>query len=178
MSMSRKILPLCTAKRLASLWLIFAAAFAFAATDNANDAPRAEGTWQGTLELRGQRLRLIAHIHRGPDGLTGTLDSIDQRATGLPLDAVTLTEDVLSFQITQIGARYAGNFYGDDTIRGVWSQGPDSLPLILRRDGRDEAFQTARAASIAEYEKLEETFNPAALRIIGDWVLERARAHR
>src|SRR5262245_49465245 len=92
------------------------AAPAMAASEE-NDAPRAEGTWQGALELSGQRLRLVVHIHRGPDGaLAGTLDSIDQRATGVPLDAINLTEDVLSFQITQIGGRFAGNFHGDDTI--------------------------------------------------------------
>lgn len=122
----------------ALLWLVLCLGAGFAvaaAAEDANDAPRAEGTWQGTLEFSGQRLRLAAHIRRGAGGmLTGTLDSIDQRATGLPLDAVNVTEDVLSFQVTQIGARYAGNFYGADTIRGVWSQGLNSVPLILQRD--------------------------------------------
>jgi hypothetical protein len=120
------------------LWLVllFGPGFTMAAAaEDPNDAPRAEGTWQGTLEFSGQRLRMAVRIHRGAGGvLTGTLDSIDQRATGLPLDAVSLTEDVLSFQVTQIGARYAGNFYGADTIRGVWTQGLNSVPLILQRD--------------------------------------------
>jgi hypothetical protein len=117
-----------------ALVLLVSSVHAFAAANDATDAPRAEGTWQGVLELSGQRLPLLVHIHRGADGvLVGTLDSIDQHVTAMPLDAISVTEDVLSFQVTQIGARYAGNFYGDDTIRGIWSQGPNSLPLILRR---------------------------------------------
>jgi hypothetical protein len=120
---------------LALAWLTGGAPAFAAAADDAKDAPHAEGIWQGTLEFSGQRLRLVVRIRRGPgDTLSGTLDSIDQRATGLPLDAITVTEDVLSFQVTQIDGRYAGNFDGNDTIRGIWSQGVNSLPLILRRN--------------------------------------------
>lgn len=130
--MSRPIPSLLRATLLALAWLVVAGGTAAAADA---DTPRAEGTWQGTLEFSGQRLRLVAHIRRGADGmLTGTLDSIDQRATGLPLDAISLVEDVLSFQIAQIGARYAGNLYGEDSIHGVWTQGLNSLPLVLTRD--------------------------------------------
>jgi hypothetical protein len=141
--MSRPIPSLLRATLLALAWLV-AMDCAVAAEDA--DAPRAEGTWQGTLEFPGQRLRLVAHLRRAPDGtLIGTLDSIDQRATGLPLDAVSLIEDVLSFQIAQIGARYAGNFYGEDSIHGVWTQGLNSVPLVLTREAAAHAGQRAGA---------------------------------
>ena len=46
-----------------------------------------------------------------------------------------MIEDVLSFQIPQSGARYAGNFSTDgDVIRGNWSVDDASTPLILQRD--------------------------------------------
>jgi hypothetical protein len=134
--MSRK-----TSSPLNKLWALALVALALlpgtrpsvAAPD---DAPHAVGTWQGVLEAGTQRLRLVVRIRRDASGaLTDTLDSIDQGARGLPLDAITLVEDVLSFQLIQLGGRYAGNFYGNDTIRGIWSQGQNSLPLILRRDG-------------------------------------------
>jgi hypothetical protein len=174
--MSRKTHPLFTAPLLAPLWLFLAGASIVAvAAEDVNDAPRAEGTWQGALELGGQRLRLIAHIRRGPDGLTGTLDSIDQQATGLPLDAVSLTEDVLSFQITQIGARYAGNFYGNDTIRGVWSQGLNSLPLILRRNDEVPSARRSQEPVLPLPYVEQQDACDSALRIIGDCVLERAQ---
>lgn len=127
------------AKMLVALASLVAGVYVFAAADDARDAPRAEGIWQGSLELAGQRLRLVVHMRRGPgDVLVGTLDSLDQRVVGLPLGAISLTEDVLSFQVSQIGARYAGNFNGDDTIRGVWSQGPNAISLILRRTANHE----------------------------------------
>lgn len=34
-------------------------------------------------------------------------------------------------------------------------------------------FQTSKTGSPTEYGKIEETFNPAALKVIGDWILER-----
>ena len=34
-------------------------------------------------------------------------------------------------------------------------------------------FQTARTGNVAEYAQIEETFNPAALALIGDWITER-----
>lgn len=138
--MSRKIsspLKKLWAGALVALALLPGAqpSIAAAAAATVDDEPHAVGTWQGVLEAGTQRLRLVVRIRRDASGaLTGTLDSIDQGARGLPLDAITLVEDVLSFQLTQLGGRYAGNFYGNDTIRGVWSQGQNLLPLILRRD--------------------------------------------
>lgn len=143
MSLTKHRLLAATPLALALLMVSLPASAA--AADEKTDVPRAEGIWQGVLESSGQRLRLVVHIRRGPDAmLAGTLDSIDQRAMGLPLGAINVTEDVLSFQVAQIGARYAGNFYGNDTIRGIWSQGLNSLPLVLRRG--DDVPATGRAA--------------------------------
>ena len=36
-------------------------------------------------------------------------------------------------------------------------------------------FQTAKTGSPSEYENIEETFAPAALKIIGDWILEQTK---
>ncbi len=64
----------------------------------------------------------------------------------------------------------------------------ENMPLVeqaLRRAGNDEAvlrvlpglnhlFQTSSTGSVAEYAQVEETFSPAALTAIGDWIAERA----
>jgi len=48
-------------------------------------APGFEGIWQGTLAAGPAKLRLALHISRSPDGrLSGSMDSIDQGAKGLP----------------------------------------------------------------------------------------------
>ncbi len=41
--------------------------------------------------------------------------------------------------------------------------------------GLNHLFQTARTGSPAEYAQIEETFAPAALQQIGDWISQQAR---
>ena len=47
---------------------------------------------------------------------------------------------------------------------------PDYQCLELA--GLNHLFQTCQTGSPAEYRKIEETFSPVALKIIGDWILE------
>jgi hypothetical protein len=42
--------------------------------------------------------------------------------------------------------------------------------------GLNHLFQTCQTGMITEYSQIEETFAPAALQIIGDWVDRRCRA--
>ena len=41
--------------------------------------------------------------------------------------------------------------------------------------GLNHLFQTANTGSVTEYAQIEETFSPAALTVIGDWIAERDR---
>ncbi|MGY2133738.1 alpha/beta hydrolase family protein [Hymenobacter sp. HD11105] len=41
--------------------------------------------------------------------------------------------------------------------------------------GLNHLFQTAATGAVTEYDQIEETFSPTALRAIGDWVLARAK---
>ncbi len=36
-------------------------------------------------------------------------------------------------------------------------------------------FQTSRTGAVSEYARIEETFSPAALKVIGDWIVQRTR---
>jgi len=63
----------------------------------------------------------------------------------------------------------------------------ENMPLVekaLKKAGNKEAvlkvlpglnhlFQTANTGSVSEYAQIEETFSPAALTVIGDWIAER-----
>jgi uncharacterized protein len=42
--------------------------------------------------------------------------------------------------------------------------------------GLNHLFQTCKTGSVAEYTEIEETFAPAALKVIGDWVVEQSSA--
>src|SRR3954464_5091846 len=64
-------------------------------------APRGiEGFWQGTLDTGAVPLRLVFRIEKKPDGsMTGTLDSIDQGAKGIPLSEVTLKDGAVRLEV-------------------------------------------------------------------------------
>jgi dipeptidyl aminopeptidase/acylaminoacyl peptidase len=44
---------------------------------------------------------------------------------------------------------------------------------IMHLPGLNHLFQTSETGSPNEYGKIEETFSPAVLKIIGDWILKR-----
>jgi uncharacterized protein len=95
-----------------------------------------EGTWSGALEVNGGiKLRLAFNVTRGADGaLAATLDSIDQGAKGIPVDAVTETDGKVRFELNRIGGVFEGAMDATKTrIDGAWSQGGASLPLALAR---------------------------------------------
>ena len=72
-------------------------------------AQEAIGDWQGTLDAGGQKLRLVFHVAQGPDGkLTGTIDSLDQGAFGIPLGDVVLESDRLTIAVPPVSGSYAG----------------------------------------------------------------------
>lgn len=93
------------------------------------------GTWQGTLEAGAARLRVVLHVERGEDGAyAGTLDSIDQGATGLELADIRLEGREVSFALPAARASYRGTLAEDGaSIAGTWSQGGMELPLAFER---------------------------------------------
>ena len=42
--------------------------------------------------------------------------------------------------------------------------------------GLNHLFQTCKTGSVSEYGVIEETLAPAALKVIGDWVIEQAKS--
>jgi uncharacterized protein len=97
-------------------------------------AQRAAGTWRGGLDVGGgNTLQLVVHLERRDGAFVGTMDSPDQGATGIPVEAVAPTEQGLAFEVSKIGGRYRGEWTDDGALRGTWSQGPSSLPLDLSK---------------------------------------------
>ncbi|WP_022834893.1 alpha/beta hydrolase family protein [Salisaeta longa] len=93
------------------------------------------GTWMGRLSLQGTSLRVVFHLRPAAgDSLTGTMDSPDQGATGIPLTDVARQSDTLRVAVGSIAGRFEG-VIGDSlrVIRGRWAQGGLQLPLVLRR---------------------------------------------
>jgi uncharacterized protein len=101
-----------------------------------------DGDWKGTLEAGGAKLRLVFHIKNTKDGLTATLDSLDQGAMGIPVSTVTRDGATLKIVLKAIDGGFAGKISADlKTIDGTWTQRGNSLPLVLTLGkGKDAAM--------------------------------------
>lgn len=100
-----------------------------------SDTSRFVGDWLGTLTIGGTDLRVVFHLRRGSSGgLTGTMDSPDQGAAGIPVGPIDIEADTLRLKVSSIAGAYAG-VYSDSTggLDGVWVQGGRRVPLALER---------------------------------------------
>lgn len=121
-----------TVSRLGHLLLALLIASTLAA--QRAEQPSVVGSWEGTLETPGGNLRLRLHATQDASGKLGAkLDSVDQGATGIPVDVITFEEGVVKWSITRLGASYEGKLAaGGDVIEGTLTQGI-ALKLSLKR---------------------------------------------
>jgi hypothetical protein len=98
------------------------------------------GDWQGTLSAGPVQLRLLLHIATAANGsLTGTLDSVDQGALGLPVSGIAVKDTAFSFNVDTVHGAYAGTISKDGAgIDGTWTQGMP-LPLNFKRASAPQA---------------------------------------
>ena len=93
------------------------------------------GDWGGDIALPGgNSLPFVIHIT--PDdsgGFTGTADSPDQGAFGLPISSVSTDGDSLTVEIAAVKGTFTGTYTDTDTLAGQWKQGIAKLPLTLAR---------------------------------------------
>jgi hypothetical protein len=106
----------------------------------------AVGSWVGTLEVGGAKLRLVLHIYRSETGtLSGAVDSPDKGIKGIPLSHVCVHGDSLVVSISAALAGYEGKMSNKRTTAvGIWKEGGTSFPMILNRmidTIKIEAFQ-------------------------------------
>ena len=92
------------------------------------------GDWQGTLHAGPAELRLALHVTKSADGTyTATLDSLDQGANGIPVNAVTLKDAKLNLTVDAVHGTYEGKVNAAATeITGTWTQN-QPLPLDFKR---------------------------------------------
>jgi uncharacterized protein len=90
------------------------------------------GTWYGTLQVQGSKLRIVFHITKSGDGYQTTMDSPDQGASGLSTDNTTVTGNQVIIGAAKLGMTYTGSYMSDSNIiKGVFKQGTVSIPLSL-----------------------------------------------
>src|SRR5262245_40275252 len=93
-----------------------------------------EGSWHGTLEAGGQKLRLVVTVTKSEAGAyAGKLDSLDQGAT-IPIDTITVKDDVVRLEIKSPAIVFEGSLNKERTeLTGTFTQGDQQLPLTLKR---------------------------------------------
>lgn len=115
-----------------------------ATPDFAQEKTPIAGDYAGTLGP----LHLKLHISSSPDGrLSGTLDSPDQGAIGIPCSDFKLDGATLSFSVPAVRGTWKGTV-ADSThsLNGIWSQG-NPMPLVFTRE---QAFAAAAKASAVD----------------------------
>ncbi|MGH9522375.1 MAG: alpha/beta hydrolase family protein [Terriglobales bacterium] len=89
------------------------------------------GDWLGALHVNGVQLRLAFHLQSTVDGITGTMDSLDQNAKGFPIKSVALSGAEITIVLPM--GKFQGKFdRAAIAIDGTWAQGGASLPLTLK----------------------------------------------
>ncbi len=91
------------------------------------------GSWEGTLEVMGQKLPLLFHFSLEGEEWKGTMDSPNQGAKGIPLSKVLFNGFMLSFELAIGGISYEGLFV-ENNIKGTFKQSGMSFPLDLTKD--------------------------------------------
>ena len=107
-----------------------------------------EGSWQGTLDAGGTKLRLVLTVTKSDAGVYGgKLDSLDQGAS-LPLDTITVDNDAVRWEIKSAGAVFEGVLNKERTeLTGKFSQGGGEYPLTFKRGEQAAATPTPAAAA-------------------------------
>jgi len=97
------------------------------------------GSWLGNLSANGMELRVVFNLKlTAKDSLTFTLDSPDQGAKDIPGGLVTLDIKKLVLLAPSINGEYNGTVTSDSTIDGTWTQNGGTLPLNLKKQGKQK----------------------------------------
>ncbi len=92
------------------------------------------GIWEGNLPVGTDSLRLVLAVEQRGDSLYAELDSPDQYAAGIQVNAIQYRNDTLSFRSNSIGALFKGVLNAETgLIKGTFRQGGGKLPLTLHR---------------------------------------------
>jgi dienelactone hydrolase/sRNA-binding carbon storage regulator CsrA len=92
------------------------------------------GSWQGTLEAGGAKLRVVVTVTKSDAGVyAGKLESLDQGAT-IPIDTITVKGDAVRFEINSPAIVFEGTINKERTeLTGTFTQGDQKIPLTLKQ---------------------------------------------
>jgi hypothetical protein len=94
-----------------------------------------EGTWEGTLDINGNTLRLVATFSTDATGKgAGEIVSVDQSGAKVPVTTVTQDGKNFKFEARSVAGAFTGTVNDANTeVAGEWSQGPVKAPLVFKK---------------------------------------------
>jgi hypothetical protein len=94
-----------------------------------------QGFWEGTVSVGHMTLRIVLKVDKAPDGTyTATMDSIDQGAKDIPVNAMTLSNRTVHFELPALRAKYEAGLNARATeMSGEWQQGGTKIPVTFMR---------------------------------------------
>src|ERR1044072_5818157 len=106
--------------------------------------PDFAGSWQGTLEAGGQKLRLALAVTKSEAGVySGEFESLDQGAT-IPIDTIAVNGDAVRIEIKSPEIVFEGTLNKERTeLTGTFAQGGGKYPLTFKRNDQPTATPTA-----------------------------------
>jgi fermentation-respiration switch protein FrsA (DUF1100 family) len=92
-----------------------------------------DGAWMGTLDTGAIKLRVVFHIVNTEDGLTATMDSLDQGMKAFAMTSVSRDGTALKIDSKQLEGVFSGKIAADkSSIDGTWTQHGGAMPLVLK----------------------------------------------
>lgn len=126
---------------------------------NAQQNSDINGDYNGHIDLKTMKLKIVLHLQEDDRRLSGTIDIPEQNAKGLVLDKVKLYQGELSFSIPAVpgNAAFNGQWKSEtDSITGTFSQSGMNFPLLAKKSGitasqKPKLSQAARVLKIEAY---------------------------
>ncbi len=131
---------------LIAMALIFASALVEEAKTQTPDAAAGgrnlEGTWEGALDVGAMKLRLALKVTKAADGaIVAKLDSLDQGANDMQVDAISLKDGAVHFEMNRLQVVFDGTLNKENSeIAGQFKQGGATYPLTLKRVAKPTAL--------------------------------------
>ncbi|MDB6056836.1 MAG: hypothetical protein JWO95_680 [Verrucomicrobiales bacterium] len=111
-----------------------------------------QGYWLGTVIIGPVKTRIAFKISDlGTGKYRAELDSVDQGATGIPVTSVSYQSPSVHMEVNGVAGTFDGTLSHSGEISGTWKQGPNNLPVVLKR-GAPPAPDTADYRSVKDSE--------------------------
>jgi hypothetical protein len=93
-----------------------------------------QGAWEGTLDVKQIKLRLVLKVLETNGTFRATLDSVDQGRKDFPVTELKVSGDEVSLQLPALFADYRATLNSNLTgMNGVWQQARLNYPLVLKK---------------------------------------------